>query len=566
MNLSQHLKKKINDRVLELFEKGHTNDDMDNINIRSDIIKKLLPYQTLHTFNMISALKNNNTVIDSSYTGTGKTYTTIAACAQLNLIPFVICPKNIINYWKNIIYLFGLNYLSVVNYETIKTTNYYDLDGNKKLCPYIKKDNKSNYTWDFTSYPNHKRIVIIFDEVHKCKSPNSQNGKLLISAKGLKTMLLSATLCDKTSDFGIFGMMLGFYNNPKQGHGWIQSIMREDKNQFGKKVNTLHKYLFPSKGSKMSLEDFDDSFPMNQITMDCYNLPPDDLKKINLYYQKITEEVTTENKLVEIIAMRQKIENIKSQILIELMIDYYEQNKSVVVFVNYTSTYKLIFDHLKKHNIQCAEINGEQDIFIRQKNIDMFQNNEVRILISMIQAGGTSIGLHDISGSFPRVSIISPSYSRIELVQTLGRIFRAGVRSPCLQKIVYCADTCEEDLANILKAKKNTLDKITDEDVFIGKSVTVLNKNLHPITNDTFDNTILSNINNEKIPSVNNKTPKNKMKSNNDIISDTVFYETEFNQYCDIPNKHLIEKYDTDDTFIKDSKKIRSKRSLFTIG
>ena len=75
----------------EIFEKGHIHNEIHNImnsmNIHRYIQDKLLPYQTLHTINMISAVRDNMVSIDGSYTGTGKTYTTLAVCAQLNLIP-----------------------------------------------------------------------------------------------------------------------------------------------------------------------------------------------------------------------------------------------------------------------------------------------------------------------------------------------------------------------------------------------------------------------------------------------------------------------------------------------
>jgi superfamily II DNA or RNA helicase len=491
MSINQHLKEKINKRVLELFDKAHQNNDIQNINIRGDIMQKLLPYQTLHTFNMITALKNNTIVIDGSFTGTGKTYTTAAACAQLKLVPFVICPKSIISTWKNVLKLFGLDYIAVINYDSIRSLKYFDENGERVTCPYIKKDNNT-FIWDFSSHPNRQNIVMIFDEVHKCKNHKSLNGKLLLSCRLIRTVMLSATLCDKNSEFGVFGMMLGFYKNYKHGKAWIESIIREDKNQYGKhKINTLHGYLFPEKGSKMALDDLGDSFPMNQISIDCYNLDPELLKKVNKYYQQISEE--NSNKLAIVTAMRQKIENIKVTIITDLMMDYYEQNRSIVVFVNYTSTYELIANYLTKKKIQYADINGRQDHDERQKNINKFQNNEVRIIVCMIQAGGMAISLHDVSGRFPRVSIISPSYSRIELIQTLGRIFRTGTKSPCLQKIVYCADTCEEDVANILRAKKHTLEKITDEDIQVTRNVIPCSGNNIPDPDVPQSNNLIKN-------------------------------------------------------------------------
>jgi len=162
MNISDHLRTKIEKRALELFEKGHTNDDIDNINIRKDISKKLLSYQTLHTFNMIVAVNHNLITVDGSYTGTGKTYTTAAVCAQLGLIPFVICTMSIMNRWKDVLDYFGVEYVAIVNYESIRSLKYRNKDGKKVECPYIKKQD-GQFVWDFSSNPKAKNIVIIFD-------------------------------------------------------------------------------------------------------------------------------------------------------------------------------------------------------------------------------------------------------------------------------------------------------------------------------------------------------------------------------------------------------------------
>ena len=207
MDITDRLRYKISQRALDLFERGHTNNDINNINIRPDIAKQLMNYQILHTFNMISALKNNKIVIDGSYTGTGKTYTTAAACAQLGYTAVVFCPKSIIASWKNILNMFGVKYIMVVNYEMIRSCKYRSDDGKKIDCPYVKKNNGS-FEWDFSSHPNGKNVLIIFDEVHRCKNYKSLNGRLLASCKNLHVAMLSATLCDKNSDFGIFGMML----------------------------------------------------------------------------------------------------------------------------------------------------------------------------------------------------------------------------------------------------------------------------------------------------------------------------------------------------------------------
>ena len=61
----------------------------------------------------------------------------------------------------------------------------------------------------------------------------------------------------------------------------------------------------------------------------------------------------------------------------------------------------------------------------------------------MTQAGGTGLSLHDEHGNHPRMSLISPSFSAIDLRQALGRIHRATGVTPAIQKIVFANDTVE---------------------------------------------------------------------------------------------------------------------------
>jgi len=453
--LSSSLIKKINTRVIDLFENAYKDNELDSIDIKQEILNKILPYQTLHTINMISAVKKNISSIDASSTGTGKTYTTCAVCKQLQLMPLIICPKSIISTWKHILKYFDVKYLDVINYESI-------ISKTQDKNSYIKIiDNK--YSWDFTNYK--ENIIVIFDEAHKCKNPQSNNGRLLLSTKDtIKTLLLSATICDKEQDFYVYGYILGLYKRKNEGKRWIESMKREMKNQYkNKSSNILENFIFPQKGSKMSMADLGDNYPKNQISVECYTINDDEIKIINEYHKDIKNKIQ-KIKIAENIKMRQIIEKIKIRIMCELFDTYYAENKSIVFFVNFRNSHKLIELYLEKKNIKYANINGSQNEKERDENINLFQNNEVRAIICMIQSGGISISLHDIKGTHPRISLISPSYSHIELIQTIGRIYRSGCLTPCLQKIIFCADTFEENIVKILKTKKDVLDTLTDKD------------------------------------------------------------------------------------------------------
>ena len=235
---------KLHNRIEQML-KFESDDFLVNINLKEEISKKLLNYQFLHVFNIITALRSYNCVVDGSDTGTGKTYSSIAVCKQLELTPLIICPKIIISTWNNVCNYFGVKPLGVVNYEMIKTGKYYKIQNsivetsNPVDFSYIKIDEDYNqiFKWNLP-----KNTIIIFDEVHKCKNPKSKNGKLLMSTKDtnnfVKILMLSATLSDTPKSFHIFGYMLDFYKSLKQANGWISGMLREDKNTLGNNNNS----------------------------------------------------------------------------------------------------------------------------------------------------------------------------------------------------------------------------------------------------------------------------------------------------------------------------------------
>lgn len=456
--------KKINDRIMDMFNAGEFDDDFINLELDNFIKMRLHSYQHLHVYNMISCLKKNDVVIDGSNTGTGKTWTSLAVIKQLNLRPLIICPKGIINIWIEKCNYFNIVPLAVVNYEMIKGGYVYDKSYNKIKCSFLDVKN-DEYHWNFN---NIKNTIVIFDEAHKCRNKSTLNSKLLLSLKNItKIMLLSATLCDDPENFKVFGYMLGYYDKLNKGKKWIEGIIREqtvNKN----KQNILYKYLYPSKGSRMTVQDIGSDYPMNQISVDCFDINSEDVHKINSSYKKINTIIKNKGAdfLIKLLRERQQIELIKIPMMINLIEKYIEHNKSIVVFVNYIESLNKIIEYLQINNIEYCKIDGSQTREEREENINKFQSNKIKIIICTIQSGGVSINLHDESGDHPRVSIISPSFSSTQLVQALGRICRCGSKSPVYQIILFCAGTVEKNISDIIRKKIKFIDRISDDDLY----------------------------------------------------------------------------------------------------
>jgi SNF2 family DNA or RNA helicase len=169
------------------------------------------------------------------------------------------------------------------------------------------------------------------------------------------------------------------------------------------------------------------------------------------------------NILVKVLRAQQKIELLKIPTFVELANEYLSQGFNVVIFVNFTQT----LNSLSKLLLTKCLIYGEQTDTERQFNIEEFQSDRQRIIICNIKAGGVGISLHDINGQYKRVSLISPCWSAIDLTQALGRIHRAGAKSKALQRIIYCDNTIENNIADKLRIKLGNLQSINNGDLSI---------------------------------------------------------------------------------------------------
>jgi len=477
---------------------------MDMINNRQDAnnqnnelpMNKLLQYQKEHLENIIGSLVNYNRALDASDTGTGKTFTSVCACKTIGWKPFIICPKSVINAWLKVMEIFKCDFYGIVNYESFQNCNYYDSDGNKVKSKFlireqVKKnivndalnldvdsDSESNsdsdsdsdsdekikydYKWITEEIP--QDIMFIFDESHRCKNIKTNNGKILLSLgkiKSAKILLLSATVVDKPKLFVLTGFVLGLYEDIAKGKIAMKKLDINSPNP----MLPIHKKIYPEYASRMKIksQEIKNNFPECKIEAESHQM--DNSVEIQAAYNAIKEatdqlkkQEVSSGALAKIIYARQRIELLKIPTFIKLTQEHIAEGKSVVIFVNFTDTLTNLSEKL---NTKCL-IYGEQDIKDRNKNIDDFQADKQRIIICNSKCGSTGISLNDQHGNFPRVSIISPTWSAQDLVQTLGRIFRAKTQSKVVQRIIFCKGTIEDSICANVGEKIGTIAFIND--------------------------------------------------------------------------------------------------------
>lgn len=489
---------------------------------------KLLEYQKTHVENIINSLVIYNRALDASDTGTGKTFTSICACKVIGWKPFIICPKSVISAWLKVLDYFKCDFYGITNYELMQNCTYIDFQGEKKKISFltraiVKKDPandplgldsssdsdneeeiKYEYKWLKEQIPDN--MIFIFDEAHRCKNAKTNNGQIIHNLsihKQIKILLLSATVVDKPKYFILTGFILGLYDNVRKGRTWIKKLPYKSNQMDG-----VHKKIYPEYASRMKVSQVKNNFPDSKIIAE--SRPMDNAVQIQAAWEEIkqaTDELKKQelaaSPLPRIIYARQRIELLKVPEFVKLSQEEIAKGNSVVLFVNFTETLLTLSEKL---NTKCL-IYGEQKIDDRDKNIEDFQNDKERICICNIRSGGTGISLNDIHGNFPRVSIISPTWSAQDLIQVLGRIYRAKTKTKVLQRIIFCKDTVEDQVCQMIQDKVANIAFINDGSMDSYKIEGLTDKLLIPNEIETIDNKTI-NLEENKFNELFNKVSK----------------------------------------------------------
>lgn len=429
--------------------------------------KGLLPYQVPAVRSLVSSLVHLGAALDGSDTGTGKTYTTLAAMRAMGLSPLVIAPKAVLPSWERAAIHLGVK-IRVVNYEKVRAGN--TEHGEWKTETYGSRTYE-RFVW------SPKVKALIFDEAHRAKGTKTQNAQMLIGAafQKIPTIAASATAVTNPMEMRALGYLLGLHGlrdfwTWAEAHGCHKN--QWDGWEFGgseKDMERIHAQIFPERGVRIRVSDLGDQFPKTLITTTLVDVQsPEKLSKayadLDEAFRKI-EEAKKDDKdgaehLTAMLRARQISETQKIPALIDMAKDALDEGRSVMIAVNFNDSLDTIAHALGKDR-KVATIRGDQSAEDRERNIQAFQTNKVHVIVINLRAGGVGVSLHDLHGR-PRTALISPSWSAVDLKQALGRIWRAGGVSGSVQHILYARGTVEERVAEMLEAKLRRLTIFND--------------------------------------------------------------------------------------------------------
>lgn len=426
-------------------------------------MKTLFPKQRESVDFLKLALSQYRGALDSSHTGVGKTVIACHVAKEMGLPVAIVCPKIVIPHWERELAEMGIKPLFISNYEKLKR-------GTDDLARVGKKV----YRWKLPT-----DTLLIWDECHKCKGPFSQNAQMLVAARqaGYFNLLLSATACQDPTEMRSIGFTLGLHslNKPDGGRkSWFTWMLqygckRDPWNKWVaghvSKLVPLNEELYHKNCVKLTPSDLPTAFTDNHVITE--PLAFSSLGDIAKFYKEhgVTPEIVDQfmedggaspHILVEILRARQLAEAAKVPDIVSMIADACAEGYSVAVFVNFVDTVKAITSLIP----ESSTIVGGQSATEREEHVQRFQNNDTRVIVCNIAAGGVGVSLHDTDGRFPRMSLISPTFNVKDYIQTLGRIHRANAKSPAIQRVLVASKTIEEKIVDRLEKKRLSLDTL----------------------------------------------------------------------------------------------------------
>ncbi len=449
----------------------------------------LLGPQIPHVKRLVDSLYSNGFALDMSETGTGKSYSAAAVAREMNRPVVLISPKTVLPQWKKIFKIFGINPIEAINYEKIGRGNTKWMKWKKLPDPLVPWKEDAKIEMPEFSFP--RNALIVLDEGHKCKGNHTTNSWMMIalSLQGYKVLVASATLATTPVEMKAVGYLSGLhklynFNDFLRMHGaewvgrWGAMTWDASSDAARKTMMLLNQYFFETRkcASRLTVDDFGALFPESHIVAEAYDLGAN-TSKVQAVYDEMEAELAKLDERAEgysehifaiMMEARRKSELCKVPLFVEMMEDLYDEGKSVALFVNFQDTIDAIVKRLEKMSKfknQIGYIVGGQNANVRQRDIDDFNADKKRIMVINIKAGGVGISLHDLHGKHARASIISPNFSAFELVQALGRVWRQGGKTKSYQKIVFAAQTIEEQACHRVQFRINNLSTLNDADL-----------------------------------------------------------------------------------------------------
>ena len=454
--------------VLELIKRLEVIENIDYSELKKYIIEKTeiilkemanisrKPFN--HQLEAAKFLLEKKKAILADEMGGGKTTSAIIAAYNIKGKKLIICPASLKLNWKKEILLVDCTAkIGIINGKSI--TELIDCDWYIINYDILNKHLESILNTNFA--------CVILDEAHYIKSinnsgkPTAERGKatLQITDKIKYVFCLTGTpITNKTKD--IFNLLKAIEHPLSKK--WMTFALRycgAYRDRFGwdmngsTNINELHERLKPVMLRRLKEELLD--LPEKIRTF----IPVEiDIKEYNKQFDEYMlqrKNITAGEQLVKLNALKHLLAIQKIKYTIEQIENLVEQNKSVVVFTCYDEVVKQIIEHFP----EAGKITGECSISSRQKTVDAFQNNRIKIVVCNIIAAGVGITLT----ASDTVIFNDFDWTPANHLQAEDRIHRIGQSKKCNIIYMYAENaSIDYKISRIIENKLQNINAVID--------------------------------------------------------------------------------------------------------
>lgn len=143
--------------------------------------------------------------------------------------------------------------------------------------------------------------------------------------------------------------------------------------------------------------------------------------------------------------------------LIELIDEFIDNDKPILIFSNYIAPLKFLLEHYGQH---AAILTGEMNKNERQETIDKLVSGQAKIgLFSLLAAG---MGIDGLQHKIDTVVFLNMDWTPANHEQAEDRTHRIGQKAQVQVYYMICDGTTDEYMRDILKEKQATADVIVD--------------------------------------------------------------------------------------------------------
>lgn len=330
---------------------------------------------------------------------------------------------------------------------------------------------------DIDLYKDLEFDFVILDEAQYIKNQKTKNAICVKKLKGIHHFALTGTPIENSLAelWSIFDFLNKDYlfNYTYFKKTYESPIVREHDE---KKQAELKKLISPfvlRRTKKQVLKELPDKVEKT-ITIEF----ADDERKLYLAHLAIANKQlkTLDGKKdrIQILAMltrlrqiccepRMAFDNIKHissklQACLDIIENYKENNKKIIVFSSFKSALELIAAELDRSHTKYHMLTGATNKIKRKEFVDAFQHDDSTVFLISLKAGGTGLNLTAAEG----VIHFDPWWNMSAQSQATDRAHRIGQKNTVFVYKLIMADSIEEKIQKLQEAKKDLADTFVE--------------------------------------------------------------------------------------------------------